>query len=341
MRLPQQSGNLVPIPESNVFQSQNSPDASPATIDPVFAPDSAEMMSRFQNLEPLLEEIEQACAPQTQAPPTPTASASTPTGKTVVVMPAYNAASTLLKTLADLPQDLVDEIILVDDGSTDDTVDLALREGLTVIKHKENRGYGGNQKTCYQYALEHGAEYIVMLHPDYQYDSRVVGLAVELLKLGICDVVLGSRIRTRQEALAGGMPAWKYIANRLLTITENIALGQNLGDFHSGFRAYRREVLETIPFERNSDDFVFDSQFLAQAVYFQFRMGDIPVPVRYFPEASSINFCRCLKYGFSTLSVLARFWAQRLRIRPSKIFFSKQTDSDADNRVQLQQALQK
>ncbi|WP_299467598.1 glycosyltransferase family 2 protein [uncultured Gimesia sp.] len=288
---------------------------------PVFAPDSPEMMSQFHNLESLLEEIEQASAP---------------TGKTIVVMPAYNAAPTLLKTLSDLPVNVVDEIILVDDGSTDGTVDLALREGLTVIQHKQNRGYGGNQKTCYQYALEHGAEYVVMLHPDYQYDSRVVGIAIQLLKLGICDVVMGSRIRTRQEALAGGMPAWKYLANRLLTITENIVLGQNLGDFHSGFRAYRREVLETIPFEHNSNDFVFDSQFLAQAVYFDFRVGDIPVPVRYFPEASSINFRRCVKYGLGTLAVLGRFWAQKLRIRPSKIFFSKKIDTDAENRVQLQ-----
>lgn len=288
---------------------------------PVIAPDSAESMSQIKHLEPLLEEIERA---------------STPTGKTIVVMPAYNAAPTLIKTLADLPENVVDEIILVDDGSTDGTIDLALREGLTVIQHKQNRGYGGNQKTCYEYALEHGAEYVVMLHPDYQYDSRVVGIAVQLMKLGICDVVMGSRIRTRKEALDGGMPAWKYIANRLLTITENVALGQNLGDFHSGFRAYRREVLETIPFEQNSDDFVFDSQFLAQAVYFDFRIGDIPVPVRYFPEASSINFRRCVKYGLDTLSVLARYWAQRLRLRPSKIFFSKKLKSDTENRVQLQ-----
>ncbi len=288
---------------------------------PVMAPDSAEIMSQFQNRELLLAEIERSCFPQ---------------GKTIVVMPAYNAAGTLEKTLADLPVDVVDEIILVDDGSTDGTVDLALQHGLTVIKHKENRGYGGNQKTCYQYALEHGAEYIVMLHPDYQYDSRVVGIAIKLLRLGICDVVMGSRIRTRQEALAGGMPAWKYLANRLLTITENIALGQNLGDFHSGFRAYRREVLETIPFEHNSNDFVFDSQLLAQAVYFRFRVGDIPVPVRYFPEASSISFKRCVKYGMGTLVVLARFWAQRLRIRPSKIFFTRKNDQDAENRVQLQ-----
>ncbi|QDV50787.1 Undecaprenyl-phosphate mannosyltransferase [Gimesia fumaroli] len=298
-----------------------SPSSNYQLAEPVVAPDSAEAMSQVRNLEPLLEEIERASAP---------------VGKTIVVMPAYNAAPTLLKTLSDLPSDVVDEIILVDDGSTDGTVDLALREGLTVIQHKQNRGYGGNQKTCYEYALNHGAEYVVMLHPDYQYDSRVVGIAVQLLKLGICDVVMGSRIRTRQEALAGGMPAWKYIANRLLTITENVALGQNLGDFHSGFRAYRREVLETIPFEQNSDDFVFDSQFLAQSVYFDFRVGDIPVPVRYFPEASSINFRRCVKYGLGTLSVLVRYWAQRLRIRPSKIFFSKKIESEADNRVQLQ-----
>ena len=297
------------------------PDQKNKQAEPVIAPDSAEMMSQLRNLEPLLEEIERASLPQ---------------GITIVVMPAYNAASTLNQTLQDLPTGIADEIILVDDGSTDNTVELALSHGLTVIKHKENRGYGGNQKTCYQYALEHGAEYIVMLHPDYQYDSRVVGITIELLKLGICDVVLGSRIRTRREALSGGMPAWKYLANRFLTITENIALGQNLGDFHSGFRAYRREVLETIPYEHNSNDFVFDSQVLAQAVHFNFRIGDIPVPVRYFAEASSINFKRCVKYGLGTLAVLARFWAQRLRIRPSKIFFSTKIDSEADNRIQLQ-----
>lgn len=300
----------ISLPDQNFSQQEHT-----------IAPDSAEMMAQFQHLEPLLEEIERTASPQ---------------GRTIVVMPAYNAASTLDKTLTDLPTGIVDEIILVDDGSTDNTVELALSHGLTVIKHKENRGYGGNQKTCYQYALEHGAEHIVMLHPDYQYDSRVVGIAIQLLKLGNCDIVMGSRIRTRREALSGGMPAWKYLANRFLTITENIALGQNLGDFHSGFRAYRREVLETIPFEQNSDDFVFDSQFLAQAVHFNFRIGDIPVPVRYFAEASSINFKRCVKYGLGTLAVLARFWAQRLRIRPSKIFFSNKINSDAENRVQLQ-----
>ena len=210
----------------------------------------------------------------------------------VVVMPAYNAASTLERTVADLPGEGIEEVILVDDHSTDDTVEIATRLGLTVITHESNLGYGANQKTCYRRALESEAEVVVMIHPDYQYDARLLSVATEVLRLGVCDCVLGSRIRTRREALAGGMPRWKYLANRVLTTIENVALGQNLGDFHSGFRAYRREVLETIPFEENSDDFVFDSQFLAQAVHFGFKLGDIPVPVRYFDEASSINFSR-------------------------------------------------
>jgi glycosyltransferase involved in cell wall biosynthesis len=210
----------------------------------------------------------------------------------------------------------------VDDGSRDNTVEIARGLGLTVIVHEQNKGYGGNQKTCYRSALDGGAEYVVMIHPDYQYDSRVIPLAVEILRLGICDVVLGSRIRTRGEALQGGMPGWKYLANRVLTITENVALGQNLGDFHSGFRAYRREVLERIPFTHNTDDFAFDSQFLAQAVYFGFKLGDIPVPVRYFDEASSINFRRSVKYGLSTLWILTQFWLQKLRLTRFRIFDS-------------------
>jgi len=235
-------------------------------------------------------------------------------------MPAFNAAATLWQTVADIPAGAVDEIILVDDGSRDDTVAIARELGLTVIEHERNTGYGGNQKTCYRRALDAGADYVVMIHPDYQYDSRVIPAAVEFLRLGICDCVLGSRIRSRKEALDGGMPAWKYLANRLLTVVENIALGQNLGDFHSGFRAYRREVLETIPWERNSDDFVFDSQFLAQVVHFGFKLGDVPVPVRYFKEASSINFVRSVKYGLSTLAVVAKFWLHRLRLWRSKLF---------------------
>jgi glycosyltransferase involved in cell wall biosynthesis len=235
-------------------------------------------------------------------------------------MPAYNAATTLERTVADIPPGSVDEIVVVDDGSRDDTVAIARNLGLTVIEHEQNRGYGGNQKTCYRTALDRGADYIVMIHPDYQYDSRVIPVAVEILRLGICDCVLGSRIRTRREALDGGMPRYKYLANRVLTLIENVALGQNLGDFHSGFRAYRREVLETLPWLSNSDDFVFDSQFLAQVVHFGFKVGDIPVPVRYFEEASSINFRRSLKYGLGTLGVLCRFWLHRLRLWKSPLF---------------------
>ena len=243
--------------------------------------------------------------------------------KVVAVMPAYNAERTLASTLADMPPGCVDEILLVDDGSKDRTVEVAREMGLTVIVHPQNRGYGGNQKTCYRYALEHGADIVVMIHPDYQYDSRVIPHAVGFIELGICDVVLGNRIRSRREALAGGMPLYKYICNRALTAAENFALGQNLGDFHSGFRVYRRAVLEKIAYESNSDDFVFDTQFLVQAVHHGFRLGDIPVPVRYFDEASSINFRRSLKYGFGTLGALGRYWLNRLGLRRSPMFVPK------------------
>src|SRR5436190_6173950 len=243
--------------------------------------------------------------------------------KVIAVLPAYNAERTLAATLADIPAGAVDEVLLVDDGSTDRTVTVARDMGLTVIQHPQNRGYGGNQKTCYHYALEHGADVVVMIHPDYQYDSRVVPLAVSIIELGICDVVLGSRIRSRQEAFKGGMPVYKYISNRFLTAAENFALGQNLGDFHSGFRVYRRAVLEAIPFERNSDDFVFDTQFLVQAVHHGFRLGDIPVPVRYFAEASSINFKRSTVYGVRTLWTMARFWLHRLWLWRSGLFRKK------------------
>ncbi|MEZ6052951.1 MAG: glycosyltransferase family 2 protein [Planctomycetaceae bacterium] len=255
-----------------------------------------------------------------ESPVDPQAVSEAPRGRVVAVMPAYNAARTLKKTVDDIPVGSVDEIVLVDDCSSDDTVALARDLGLTVIPHEKNLGYGGNQKTCYRTALDSGADYVVMIHPDYQYDSRVIPVAVEILRLGICDVILGSRIRTRREALDGGMPGWKYIANRFLTTTENIALGQNLGDFHSGFRAYRREVLETIPWQNNTDDFAFDSQFLAQSVYFGFKLGDIPVPVRYFDEMSSINFRRSVKYGNTTLLILAQFWLQKLGLKRFAIF---------------------
>jgi glycosyltransferase involved in cell wall biosynthesis len=240
--------------------------------------------------------------------------------KVIVVMPAYNAETTLEATLADIPQGSVDEIILVDDCSRDGTVALARRLGLTVIEHERNTGYGGNQKTCYRTALDHGADVVLMIHPDYQYDSSLVPPMADLLGAGHCDVLLGNRIRSRREALDGGMPAYKYLANRALTITENFWLGQNLGEFHSGMRGYRRQVLETIPWERNSDDFVFDSQFLAQSVYFGFRIGDLPVPVRYMKEASSINFSRSLEYGLLTLETLVRYSLHRLNLVKSPLF---------------------
>lgn len=243
--------------------------------------------------------------------------------KVVAVLPAYNAERTLAATLADVPVGCIDEVLVVDDGSTDRTVQVARDMGLTVIEHPANRGYGGNQKTCYRYALERGADIVVMIHPDYQYDSRVIPHAVGIIELGICDIVLGSRIRSRREALDGGMPVYKYLSNRFLTIMENFALGQNLGDFHSGFRVYRRDVLEKIPFERNSDDFIFDTQFLVQAIHLGYRLGDIPVPVRYFAEASSINFKRSVKYGLSTLGVVGRYWLNRLGLRRSPLFAKK------------------
>jgi glycosyltransferase involved in cell wall biosynthesis len=244
--------------------------------------------------------------------------------RVVAVLPAYNAERTLPATVADIPAGAVDEVLLVDDASTDNTVEVARELGLTVFAHPRNRGYGGNQKTCYCHALERGADVVVMIHPDYQYDSRVIPHATAFIELGICDVVLGSRIRSRKEALGGGMPRYKYFCNRLLTGLQNLALGQNLGDFHSGFRVYRREVLERIPFERNSNDFLFDAQLLTQAVYFGFRLGDIPVPVRYFSEASSINFVRSVKYGLGALGTLGLYWLNRLRLWRSPLFQAAQ-----------------
>ena len=240
--------------------------------------------------------------------------------KIIAVMPAYNAAATLEKTYRDIPPGSVDEVIVVDDASRDETVLIARSLGLTVIEHPENRGYGANQKTCYGEALRRGADIVVMIHPDYQYDSRLTPLLTGFIEAGVCDVVLGSRIRTRQEALDCGMPVYKYFANRLLTLVENLCLGQNLGEFHSGFRAYSRQVLDTIPYHANSDDFVFDSQFLIQAVHFGFRIGDVPVPVRYMAEASSINWHRSLTYGVQTLTTLGLYLLVRASVCRSPLF---------------------
>ena len=240
--------------------------------------------------------------------------------KVIIVMPAYNAEETLEKTYNDIPLGMVDEIILVDDASSDRTVVIARKLGLTVIVHSENKGYGANQKTCYDEALKRNPDIVVMIHPDYQYDSRLIPYIIGFLEKGICDVILGSRIRTRKEALECGMPKYKYISNRILTFIENIILGQNLSDFHSGYRAYTRKVLEVIPYHNNSDGFVFDTEFLVQAVYFGFKIGDVPVPVRYFDEASSINLINSTIYGIKTLFTLCKYLTQNMKLTNYKLF---------------------
>ncbi len=221
--------------------------------------------------------------------------------KIIVIMPAYNAGKTLEKTVRDIPQGIVDEIILVDDGSNDDTVKIAQKLKLTVFSHPANLGYGGNQKTCYWEALKRKPDIVVMIHPDYQYDATLTEEMVRPILQNRFDIMLGSRIRTREEVLAGGMPWWKYYGNRFLTIAENIFLGLNLSEYHTGFRAYSAKALKTIPFMRMSNNFVFDQQLLISAVANKLRIGEIPVPVRYFPEASSANFYNSVEYGLSTL----------------------------------------
>ena len=215
-------------------------------------------------------------------------------------MPAYNAGRTLRTTCAEVPMDIVDEIILVDDASRDETVAVAKELGLKTIVHPKNRGYGGNQKSCYKTALEAGADIVVMLHPDYQYTPKLVSAMAYILESGLYDVVLGSRI-LGGSARGGGMPLWRWVANRALTLLENLALGSKLSEFHTGFRAFRREVLEQLPLAENSDDFVFDNQLLVQALAAGYRVGEISCPTRYFAEASSIGFARAVRYGFGVL----------------------------------------
>jgi len=221
--------------------------------------------------------------------------------KIIVVMPAFNAEETVKKTYDDLPKDLISEIVLVDDASRDKTVEKAKKMGITVYIHKKNKGYGANQKTCYDQALKRKPDIVVMVHPDYQYDARLVGVLCEPIVNGRADVMLGSRIQTRKQVFAGGMPIWKYFANRFLTLVENLAMGLNLSEYHTGFRAYASRVLETIPYHRFSNDFVFDQQILISALSFGFNISEIPVPCKYFPQASSINLKRSLKYGFQTI----------------------------------------
>jgi glycosyltransferase involved in cell wall biosynthesis len=220
----------------------------------------------------------------------------------VVVLPAYNAAATLEQTLSDIPRDIVDDIILVDDASRDDTVERAQMLGVPhIIRHPNNRGYGGNQKTCYRTALEIGADIVVMVHPDYQYNPRLVTAMSSVISSGVYDVSLGSRI-LGVGALRGGMPKYKYIANRALTFFQNVVMGYKLSEYHTGYRAFSRQVLETLPLEENSDDFVFDNEMLAQAIHFGYSIAEISCPTVYSPESSSISFRRSVQYGLGVLA---------------------------------------
>ncbi len=224
--------------------------------------------------------------------------------KVIVVMPAYNAARTLVRTYADIPAAVVDHVILVDDVSRDDTVAVAKLLNIQVVVHRQNLGYGGNQKTCYDTALAEGADVVVMLHPDYQYDATRIPALIAPIRAGEADMMLGSRFLG--DPLAGGMPRWKYLANRFLTTVQNRVYGLDLSEYHTGFRAYSRKVLQTIDYHANSNDFVFDQELVGQVVRAGFRIGEVPVPTRYFAEASSVNFRRSSVYGLATLRSLLR-----------------------------------
>jgi glycosyltransferase involved in cell wall biosynthesis len=239
--------------------------------------------------------------------------------KIIVVMPAYNAAETLEKTYNEVPFDIVDDVILVDDYSKDNTVDVAKRIGIKhIIKHDQNKGYGANQKSCYSKALEIGADIVIMLHPDYQYTPKLIEPMAYLIANEIYPVVLGSRILGKG-ALRGGMPIYKYIANRFLTFTQNLLMNQKLSEYHTGYRAFSREILEKLDLQTNSDDFIFDNQMLAQICFAGYNIGEISCPTKYFKEASSINFKRSLKYGFGVLKVSFQYFFAKLKIAKPKI----------------------
>jgi glycosyltransferase involved in cell wall biosynthesis len=239
--------------------------------------------------------------------------------KVVVVLPAYNAEKTLVTTYREIPFDIVDEVILVDDASTDHTVAVAKSLNIRMIVHAKNLGYGGNQKSCYRAALEVGADIVVMLHPDYQYTPKLIPAIVFLLLSGEYDVVLGSRI-LGGKAIQGGMPVYKYLSNRLLTFFQNIMMGAKLSEYHTGYRAFTRSVLEIIPLDNNSNDFLFDNQMLSQILYAGFRVGEVTCPANYFPEASSINFSRSFRYGLGCLVTAVRFRLSKWHVWKNKMF---------------------
>lgn len=234
-------------------------------------------------------------------------------------MPAYNAEKTLQTTYQEIPFDIVDEVIVVDDASRDNTSEVCRQLGVDCIRHEENRGYGGNQKTCYAEALRRGADIVVMLHPDYQYTPKLITAMVSLIANGLYDVVLGSRI-LGVGALAGGMPYYKYVANRFLTFCENLLIHYKLTEYHTGYRAFSKKLLESLPLENNSDDFIFDNQMLAQAIYWGFHVGEITCPTKYFDDASSINFKRSVVYGLGVLQTALLFRLSKWGLVKSPIF---------------------
>jgi glycosyltransferase involved in cell wall biosynthesis len=245
-------------------------------------------------------------------------------GKRVtVVLPAYNAELTLQRTYRDISLDIVDDIILVDDASSDRTAALANELGIHTIKHDRNLGYGANQKTCYRASLARGADIVVMLHPDYQYTPKLIMAMSSMIAEGEFDVVLGSRI-LGIGALPGGMPRYKYVSNRLLTLVQNLLLGHKLSEYHTGYRAWSKEVLESLPLLRNSDQFLFDNQMLAQAIFWEYRIGEISCPTRYFPEASSINFSRSVVYGFGVLKTSLQFRLHRMGLKRFDTFCDRE-----------------
>lgn len=246
--------------------------------------------------------------------------------KIAVIMPAYNAELTLEQTYAEIPHDIVDDVILTDDCSSDATFQVAQRLGIHTIRHEVNKGYGGNQKTCYSEALNRGADIIVMLHPDYQYSPKLVTAMASMIASGEYQVVLGSRI-LGTGALEGGMPMYKYFSNRMLTFVQNLALRMKLSEYHTGYRAWSREVLETLPLKVCSDDFVFDNEMLAQSVFFRFKLGEISCPTKYFAEASSINFSRSVVYGLGVLGTSLSFMLHRSGIKKSALFIPNKANT--------------